>query len=177
MKITSETLLGWILSAVVCGIITFYFDFFTHVNPNIESIQEDLKELAQNSANMDRSLYNIENRYLTKDEDGCECFVGVSSEMTENYVSVYKGNRLNLKSNDIIYITNPYGKFTPTVKFVVYLIDNAPNNSSQADLYVSKLGIDRLDVPRDQMKRGIFKMTIKRQRNGMIKAPADMESK
>ena len=81
-------------------------------------------------------------------------FIG---DLSEGRFSVYKDNKLNLESGDIIFITNPYGKFTPTVKFVVYLMEENTGNKSSADLYVSRAGIDKLDItPKEVKRKGIF---------------------
>ena len=155
-----------IISAFVGAMIGFCFDFFNQVGPNIECIKNDLKKIAEWSESMDESILEIEGNYLKRDEEGCSCIVGVSNDLEGNYVSVYKGNKLNLKSGDIIFITNPYGKFTPTIKFVVYLMEEDTNNKSSADLYVSREGIDKLDVtPQEVRKKGIFNMTMLRYPN------------
>lgn len=122
-----------------------------------------MRKIAEKSESMDESIYEIEGKYLKRDEEGCACIVGVSNDLEGNYVSVYKGNKLNLKSGDIIFITNPYGKFTPTIKFVVYLMEENTNKKSSADLYVSRAGIDKLDItPQEVRKKGIFNMTMLR---------------
>jgi len=156
--------LFWCLfSALVGVVIGFYFDFFTHVGPDIESIKDELHNISKSSESIDNSIQIIMNSIIKRDEKGYACVVGVSSEMEGNYVSVYKGNKLNLKSGDIIYITNPYGKFTPTVKFVVYFMEENTSNTTKADLYVSREGIDKLDIsPRDVKRKGVFNMTMLR---------------
>ena len=154
----------WCLASAVAGVLLgFYFDFFMHVGPDIESIKDELCSISKSSGSIDESIQIIKSYYIKRDEEGCACVVGVSSEMEGNYVSVYKGNKLNLKSGDIIFITNPYGKFTPTVKFVVYFMEENTSNKSVADLYVSRAGIDKLDIsPRDVKRKGVFNMTMLR---------------
>ena len=156
--------LGWcILSALIGVLLGFYFDFFTHVGPDIGSMKNTLSDISKSSQSIDESIVEIKDCCFTCDQEGYSCIVGVSSEMEGNYVSVYKGNKLNLKSGDVIYITNPYGKFTPTVKFMVYFMEESTSNNSTADLYVSRAGIDKLDVsPRDVKRKGVFNMTIHR---------------
>lgn len=163
-KYTFPYQLFWcIVSALIGAIIGFFCDFFSSVGPNIECIKNDLRKIYERSESMDESIYEIEGNYLKRDEEGCSCIVGVSSEMEGNYVSVYKGNKLNLKSGDIIFITNPYGKYTPTIKFVVYLMEENLDNKSSADLYVSREGISKLDIsPREVKRKGIFNMTMLR---------------
>ena len=164
MKQKSINQLFWcILSAIAGVLLGFYFDFFTHVGPDMESVKDELCSMSRSSESIDMRIKEIKDYYIKRDEEGCACAVGVSSEMEGNYVSVYKGNKLNLKSGDIIYITNPYGKFTPTVKFVVYFIDENTSNKSTADLYVSRAGIDKLDIsPREVKRKGVFNMTMLR---------------
>lgn len=152
-----------VISAFLGAVACFLFDFFNQVGPNIECIKNDLRKISEQSESMDESIFKIEGKYLKRDEDGYSCVVGVSSEMEGNYVSVYKDNKLNLESGDIIFITNPYGKFTPTVKFVVYLMEENTGNKSSADLYVSRAGIDKLDItPKEVKRKGIFNMTMHR---------------
>lgn len=87
--------------------------------------------------------------------------MGISGDLSGNCVSVFQDNKFGLKSQDIIYITNPFGLYTPTAAFVVYLVDGS-NSNSDADLFLSKEGIEKLDIDKKSFRKGIFEMRFRR---------------
>lgn len=119
MKQKSINQLFWcILSAIAGVLLGFYFDYFTHVGPDMESVKDELCSMSRSSESIDMRIKEIKDYYIKRDEEGCACAVGVSSEMEGNYVSVYKGNKLNLKSVRGGRFSNHFRKTVAATMFV-----------------------------------------------------------
>ncbi len=161
----SKNILEYVLSAIIGVIITIVADYFLEIRPNFKIIERNSDKISKNIQDINDKIDDIECKYLNIENQGEKCIVGMSSELSANEVSVYEGNELGLEGGDIIYITNPFGKYTPTIKFVVILIErNGKTDISKADLFVSKEGITKLDIPVKKAKvQGLFNMRIKRE--------------
>lgn len=145
-------------AGLIVGVV---FNYFWDVRPFIAQIQQHVRTIDQTEIKIQERIDRIEEKYLQKDNQGSNCKVGISGDLTGNYVSVFQDNKFGLKSQDIIYITNPFGLYTPTAAFVVYLVDGSDNNSD-ADLFLSKEGIEKLDIDKKSFRKGIFEMRFRR---------------
>lgn len=50
--------------------------------------------------------------------------------------------------------------FTPSAAFMVYTVNGSDRNSD-ADLFVSKAGLEQLNISPKDIKKGLFEMTIR----------------
>lgn len=149
-----------VLSALIGVILTIVVDHLFSVKPAIEEIAKDISAISKAEEATQNKISIIEEKYLQKDNEGISCKVGVSSELIKNQVSVFKNNQFDLKSQDVVYITNPFGPFTPTAAFIVSMVDGA-DSKSDADLFLSKEGLEKLDISRADFKKGVFDMKLR----------------
>lgn len=149
-----------IISAFVGVGLTLCFNYFFDVKPSIQHIETDTSSVLEKENEIQTHIENIEKKYLQKDNEGINCTIGISSDLKGNHVSVFKNNRFGLESQDVIFIKNPFGLFTPTVAFIVYTV-NGSDSDSGADLFVSKEGMEKLDISPKQFKQGLFEMKLR----------------
>lgn len=151
---------GYVISALIGIIITSCYNHFFDVKPSINDIKTSSTKILDTEKEIQSNIERIEEHYLQKDKEGIRCKIGYSKELKGKNVSVFKDNKLGLKSQDVIYITNPYGLFTPTVAFIVSTEDGYAGDS-KADMFVSKEGLDKLDINKDQYKKGLFEVRMR----------------
>lgn len=149
-----------IISALIGIILTVCYNHLFDVKPSINDIKTSSAKILDTEKEIQSNIERIEEQYLQKDKEGIRCKIGYSTELKENRVSVFKDNKLGLKSQDVIYITNPYGLFTPTVAFIVSTEDGYAGDS-KADMFVSKAGLDKLDINQDQYNKGLFEVRMR----------------
>ena len=87
--------------------------------------------------------------------------MGVSSELDQNTVSVFKGNKSGLKFSDAIKLTNTVHMLNPSVKLIVGHERDKKDSDSQADIFISKEAAEQLGV-KNYKKTGIFKVLLKK---------------
>lgn len=160
----------WIWEKVIFPIMIFVFtifiapllwEYYVTIRPNIINIDKNIQS-------MNNSISLIESRYTKKDVNGMDCKVGITSEMSGNSVAMPESNKYNLKGADVIYVTNPYSPYSPTMRFTVYLKENTSNNDSKCDFFLSKEAMERLDINKKEFYKGVFNMKIhieKKQQN------------
>jgi hypothetical protein len=144
-----------ILYVIVTVIIApVLIDYFFTLKPEIQKINDNIQKISC-------SLEEIENRYTKRDENGVDCKVGISSEMSENNVAVFENNKFGLKGADKIYVTNPYSKYNPTMVFIVNLKEVDKKNPSNCDIFLSKEAMEKLDINKSDFYKGIFNMKMR----------------
>ena len=153
----SELVLSIVSSIVGSLVLSFFFD----IRPYIITTQENIEQILQIEETIQERIDLIEEKYLQKDDMGSMCRVGYSADLQANCVSVFRDNKFGLQSQDVIFITNPYGLYTPTAAFVVSLVDGSDSNS-EADLFLSKEGIEKLDISKKDLRKGVFDMRFRR---------------
>ncbi len=149
-----------IISACIGCILTLVFNFFWDVKPSIQKIEKDSSDILEKEREIQVHIETIEKKYLQKDNEGINCVIGINGDLSGNQVSVFKNNRFGLESQDVIFIKNPFGLFTPTAAFIVYTVKGS-DSDSDADLFVSKEGIEKLDISPKQFKQGLFEMKLR----------------
>lgn len=157
-KIQWKNVFAGAFAGLILGVV---FNYFWDVRPFVSEVRQSIQIIAQTQDEIQGRIDRIEEKYLQKDNQGSNCKVGISGDLSGNCVSVFQDNKFGLKSQDIIYITNPFGLYTPTAAFVVYLVDGSDNNSD-ADLFLSKEGIEKLDIDKKNFRKGIFEMRFRR---------------
>jgi len=144
-----------ILYVIVTVLIApILYDYFFTLKPEIQKINDNIHRISF-------SLEEIENRYTKRDENGIDCKVGISSEMSGNNVAIPANNKFGLKGADKIYVTNPYSKYNPTMIFIVYLKEVDSKNPSNCDIFLSKEAMEKLDIKKDYFNIGVFNMKMR----------------
>lgn len=149
-----------IISGFVGVLLTLCYSHFFDVKPAIDRLERTSSNILSQEEAIQTSIKSIENIYVIKDKHGMNCKVGINSDLVGNQVSVFKDNQFGLESQDIIYISNPYSMFTPSAAFMVYTVNGSDRNSD-ADLFVSKAGLEQLNISPKDLKKGLFEMTIR----------------
>ena len=130
------------------------YDYFVTLKPNVQKIDNNIEGIMS-------SMKEIENRYTKRDENGIDCKVGFSNEISGNNIVLPENNKFGLKGADKIYITNPYSIFNTTMMFIVNLIEFDSKNPSKCDVFISKEAIEKLDIKKNDLCRGIFSMKMR----------------
>jgi hypothetical protein len=142
-----------LLIGFAIGLLDIRKDFL-HIRSNVDT-------LSNRSDITNKKLKEFTDNYINI--EGQEIKVGVNSELNRNTVSVYKGNKANLKFCDGIIITNTVHDLKPSVKLVVGIEKefNDNNDQSEADIFISKEAAETLWF-KNYKKVGVSTMTLKK---------------
>jgi len=145
-------------SLVIYGLlfISGYFDVREDIKYNRSSIDS---LVVQNKVHI-KKIKDITDNYAMK-EDGIQIEVGVSTELEQNSVSVYKDNTLGLKFSDAVILTNSIHMYKPTIKLVVGFEREKSNNVSQAEIFISEEAANMLGF-KNYKKVGLFKVNCRK---------------
>ena len=145
-------------SLIVLGltVLIAYFD----IRGDIKYVRANIDSLICQSKHYNSQIKELIENYIIK-EDGTELEVGVSSELDQNTVSVFKGNKSGLKFSDAIKLTNTVHMLNPSVKLIVGHERDKKDSDSQADIFISKEAAEQLGV-KNYKKTGIFKVLLKK---------------
>jgi hypothetical protein len=153
---------GNIVSAVIGAIIGFVLNIFFYVGPDVHSIKNNSGDIKKSVEKINQNISQIESKYLKLDNDGRECIVGYSAEISNNNVSVHLNNKFDLKRGDRIELTYLYGARKVSIECFVHFVENAPNKDSRADFFISKDNLDIFQIPKNEYSKGVFEMRFKK---------------
>jgi len=154
-----DVLKTWILplfSFVFTVLITpFLWEYYVTVRPEIKNIANDIREIKDN-------MEVIESRYTKSDGDGKPCKIGISRDKTgiAAYVYTSKSHSLNLKSGNVINISNPYDVHRASIWCTVSIIEDE-QKPSDADIFLSQEAINKLGIKNEKFGIGLFNMNYK----------------
>ena len=136
-------------------IIPFFVEYYVTVRPAIEKTADDIKVIKDN-------IGIIESRYTKSDGDGKPCKIGISSDKTgiAAYVYTSKSYSLNLKSGDVINISNPFDVHRASIWCTVSIIEDE-QKPSDADIFLSHEAINKLGIKSENFRQGLFNMSYK----------------
>jgi hypothetical protein len=153
---------GYLVSGIIGAIIGFVLNIVFYIGPDVHSIRDDSNMIKESVERINQKITQIESKYLKPDNDGRECVVGYSSEMSNNNVSVPLNNKFDLKRGDRIELTYLYGARKVSIECFVHFVENTPNKNSRADFFISKDNLDIFQIPKSEYSKGVFEMRFKK---------------
>ena len=152
----SISILGTLIILIFANSVRYY-----NIIPIVYEIHDNIDTLVSKEEELRKSIIELKENYLAKDYEGSEITVGVSTELEQNTVSVFNGNKVNLKYSDAILLTNSIHMYRPSIKLVVGLVRERNNDNSKAEIFISQEAAKLLGF-KDYKKTGILRANIKR---------------
>ena len=146
---------GWIFNICTALIIPLLWEYYVTVRPDLKKMADDINVMKDN-------ISIIESRYTKSDDDGKTCKIGISGDKTgiAAYVYTSKSHSLNLKSGDVINISNPFDVHRASIWCTVSIIEDE-QKPSDADIFLSHEAMNKLGIKSENFKIGLFKMSYK----------------
>lgn len=146
---------GLILMIIGWGITTVYQEY--QLLPEVKKSVVKIDSLEKKIFELSKDVKELKGNYLERDQDGIEVIVGINSELSDNNVSVYKDNKIGLKTKTWLQLTNPLTQLKTSINMVVVLSMERKGTTS-ADLFISPKAAEIFGL--DQTK-GVFPMNVK----------------
>jgi hypothetical protein len=153
MKSFGMNIFGGIIGAIAFAAIA-YFAGYLNTIPQINSIHKNVDMIKS-------EIIEIKEKYLSKDTDGIDIMVGVSSEAADHLAIIFSDNSANFKYSDMFELYYPVGKFSPKLRLLVSIERDRNGDKSRADIFISKEAAEIIGF-RDYQKTGIVKMKARR---------------
>lgn len=103
-----------------------------------------VKQLEQ----IELSVKNVRQSLDTVDENDKKVISGINDHLGRWEISVYDGNKLNLKINDMVVISNKtYGEHRPSAMFKVTNISEKTDSNVETEIFMSAETAEFLDIP------------------------------
>ena len=137
-------------------IIPFLWEYYVTVRPELQNIAKDMRTIRDD-------VEIIESRYTKSDGNGISCKIGISADKTgiAAYVHTSKTQSLNLKSGDVINISNPFDAHRASIWCTVSISEDEKMRSSDAHLFLSQEAMNKLGIKSESFKLGVFNMSFK----------------
>ena len=136
-------------------IIPFLWEYYVTVRPEIKKIASEITVIKE-------KVSIIESRYTKSDDNGRTCKIGISGDKTgiAAYVYTSKSYSLNLKSGDVINISNLFDVHRASIWCTVSIIEDE-QKPSDADIFLSHEAMNKLGIKNENFKIGLFNMSYK----------------
>ena len=142
-------------------IIPFFWEYYVTVRPEIKNTAKDIQEIKNR-------MEIVESKYTKSDNQGKACKVGISRDKIGATVYIYnsKNSYLNLKSGDVINISNPYDIHRASIWCTVCIIETGQNTpTGDADMFLSREALNRLGI--NDFTKGVFNMSHKTRKDDL----------
>lgn len=158
-----------ILAGLILLIIQFVFGYFNTI-PKIKAIDKNVKELKKN-------IDEIRSNFIIKDGQGIDVKVGINTKLRGNNVSVFKGNKINLRYSDPLVLSNGIDVlFKPSVNLIITEEVERNDDKSEADLFISVDAARRLGLG-ERFRKGLYKLKLKTLELDRTEKQSDNEKK
>lgn len=103
-----------------------------------------VKQLEQ----IESSVKNVRQSLDTVGENDKKIISGINDHLGRWEISVYDGNKLNLKINDMVVISNKtYGEHRPSAIFKVTNVSEKKDSDVETEIFMSAESAEFLDIP------------------------------
>lgn len=153
--------IAYLISGFVGYLLGFYLDGCTNLKHNVNAINNNIKGIAD-SLSLYRNEANISIDYIKyNSSNGTTCKIGINNKLQDHFVAVSKEKSHGLKQGEKIYLINvnesEFSIYTK-IAFVQIMKDSPKSN---ADFFVNKTMLKRLNIDRGKESQGIFTIYYK----------------
>lgn len=154
------------ISAIIGGVVGFYFDGFMRINPQIKNLEAKIRELTNSIQEYHKDAEVSIDCITYRSVKGLECKIGINDNVADHFISVTSNNPHNLKQGDKIYLLNENESDLCIYTKVAFVqIVHEVNNESSAEFFMNRKMLKRLGIEGNNLSKGVFVIHFKKSKD------------